>query len=72
MPMRRFLPLLFVPAAALAVGGPVRAAEHAAPPTDRLNKTIADAVLADAAGRPARLFDAAGKSATVVVFLSFD
>ncbi|QJX00566.1 redoxin domain-containing protein [Frigoriglobus tundricola] len=43
-----------------------------APSTDRLNKTIENVSFTDASGKPSALKDHAGKTATVVVFLSFD
>ena len=43
-----------------------------APSTDRLNKTIDDVKFADADVKASSLKDHAGKTATVVVFLSFD
>jgi mono/diheme cytochrome c family protein len=43
-----------------------------APSTDRLNKAIDNVALADAAGKASALKGHAGKTATVVAFLSFD
>ena len=43
-----------------------------APSTDRLNKTVDNVTFTDAAGKASTLKDYAGKTATVVVSLSFD
>lgn len=48
------------------------AADPAAVSTDRLNKEIDNVALTDAVGKKTSLSDHAGKTATVVVFLSFD
>jgi peroxiredoxin len=48
------------------------AAADPAPSTDRLNKAIDNVGLTDAAGKSALLSDLAGKTATVVAFLSFE
>jgi peroxiredoxin len=51
---------------------PAVAADKDQPPiTDRLNKTIDNVTFTDAAGKASSLKDRAGKTATVVAFLSF-
>lgn len=67
------VPLIALAGLLVALGGP-RATTGAEPPvsTDRLNKEIDNVSLTDAAGKASALKDHAGKTATVVVFLSFD
>lgn len=65
-----FAPLALV----LAIVGLRTSATRAdpAPSTDRLNKTVENVTFTDAAANASSLKDVAGKTATVVVFLSFD
>jgi peroxiredoxin len=63
------LPLL---ALAVVIAPASSPAADPAPSTDRLNKEIDNVTFTDAAGKASSLKDHAGKTATVVAFLSFD
>jgi peroxiredoxin len=63
------VPLLSLAVSLAALPAP---ASDPPPSTDRLNKEIDNVAVTDAAGKPAALKDHAGKTATVVAFLSFD
>jgi peroxiredoxin len=65
------LPLVALALVVVAFHGPTSGADPAAS-TDRLNKPIDNVKLTDAKGAASALKDHAGKTATVVAFLSFD
>src|SRR5437773_861331 len=69
--VRFALPLFALAITLAAVPVPSTGADQA-PSTDRLNKEIDNVTFTDAAGKASALKDHAGKTATVVVFLSFD
>ena len=69
--VRLTFPLLSLAVVLVAFRGGTSGADPM-PSTDRLNKVVENVTFTDAAGKASSLKDHAGKTATVVCFLSFD